>query len=94
MPPPPREFSPSDFNNKKDQRIELGKQEYAILRKEVVRKNAGKGSNVQQQNYAFTSNYFYLYDTTGDDNFDVSEKVLIEGNEEYISYVIGRKIDD
>ncbi len=58
--------------------IRLSRQEYAILRAEVVRKNAAQRGKVKPVNHAFTANYFYVYSTRGGDGFTVMKQYDIE----------------
>lgn len=58
--------------------IKLTKQEYAILRKEVMRKNSEQKGKVKSINSAFTANTFYIYSTKGDDDFTLLKKFDIE----------------
>ena len=57
---------------------ELSPQEYGALRAEVMRKNIAQRGKVKPTNFAFTSNYFYIYSTTGDDDFSVLNVYDIE----------------
>lgn len=65
---------------------QLDRQEYAILRAEVIRKNAVQKDKVKPTNFAFTADYFYVYTTDGYDGFSPFVKLDIE--------VDGEKIDE
>lgn len=76
-----------------DQRkIVLPKEEYSALRKEVMRKNAEQKGRVRLTNYAFTANCFYVYSTTGDDDFKVLERYDIEFDRESINKRLTRMV--
>lgn len=66
-------------------KITLSKQEYAVLRQEVMRKNSAQKGKVQPTNFAFTANKFYVYTTTGGDDFVPQARLDIE--------IDGEKID-
>lgn len=68
----------------------LSKQEYAVLRKEVMRKNAEQKGSVKPTNYAYTSNYFYVYSTSGDDHFTPLVQFDIEENREIINEILSK----
>ena len=73
---------------------QISKQEYAVLRSEVMRKNAAQKGKVQPVNFAYTSNYFYVYETEGDDEFEVLRQLDIETKREQIDFyqeIIERK---
>ncbi len=59
-------------------KIELSKQEYAVLRKEVMRKNSAQKGKVKPINFAFTANYFYVYLTSGNDSLTPLVQLDIE----------------
>lgn len=65
----------------------LSKAEYGSLRKEVMRKNAEQRGKVKSTNFAYTANYFYVYSTSGGDEFEVIQSFQIEGNEKLIKYM-------
>lgn len=67
--------------------VKLSKQEYSILRKEVMRKNAAQKGRVKPTNFAYTSNNFYVYLTKGDDDFKPLIKLDIEDNSDLISLI-------
>ena len=73
--------------DKKDKtEYNISKQEYAILSSEVMRKNALQGNkNVQKINSAYTSDFYYVFDTKGYNDFKVLAQVSIEGNEHLIN---------
>ncbi len=71
----------SKVNNKNS----LSRREYAILKSEVVRKNAMlRNESDNMINGAFTDNNYYVYETWGDDSFSVMKTIPISGNEELI----------
>ena len=72
--------------------IELSPQEYGALRAEVMRKNIAQSGKVKPTNFAFTSNYFYIYSTTGDDSFTVVEQLDIETHHEKIKAIIRKML--
>lgn len=82
--------SRSDVNDLAKAKIQLSKQEYAVLRAEVMRKNSAEKGKVKPTNFAFTSNYFYVYSTTGGDNFVPLKQFDIEKNREKINYWLER----
>ncbi len=67
-------------------KITLSKQEYAVLRKEVMRKNSASNGKVKPMNFAFTANYFYIYSTSGEDSFIPIKQFNIERDREKIDY--------
>lgn len=67
---------------------QLSKQEYGILRAEVMRKNAAQKGSVKPTDFAFTANYFYVYSTTGGDDFVPLVRLDIEKDGEEISQII------
>lgn len=76
-------------------RIELSPQEYGALRAEVMRKNIAQRGKVKPTNYAFTANYFYLYSTTGYDDFKPLIRLSVEEDyneiNNWIDYFKGNK---
>ena len=66
---------------------QISKQEYAVLRSEVMRKNAAQKGKVQPVNFAYTSNYFYIYETEGDDEFEIIGQLDIERNSDLINVI-------
>ena len=72
--------------------IVLSTEEYSALRKEVMRKNAEQKGRVKPLNAAFTANCFYVYSTTGDDDFKVLERYDIELEHEAINKVLTRMV--
>ncbi len=63
----------------------LSKRERAILGHEVVRQNALlKNESDIIVNGAFTDSKFHIYETWGDDTFEVIKSIPIEGNEDFI----------
>lgn len=82
----------SDFSAK--HKINLSKQEYGILRQEVMRKNVAQKGKVKPTNFAYTGDYFYVYKTSGYDNFVPLVQLDIEEEAETIDYyekIIGDK---
>ena len=69
---------------------QISKQEYAVLRSEVMRKNAAQKGKVQPVNFAYTSNYFYVYETTGDDDFEIIGQLDIENEKDIIDKYLKR----
>ncbi len=69
--------------------IGISRQEYAILRKEVVRENAFNKGEIRPVDYAFTANNFYVYENYGDDSYKAIEKLKIVGNEDLIHIIQG-----
>lgn len=67
------------------QKIELSKQEYAVLRNEVVRKNSAQKRKAKPTNFAYTSNYFYIYLTNGGDSFVPLKQYDIEKDRDLIN---------
>ena len=65
---------------------QLDRREYAILRAEVIRKNAAQKGKVKSTNFAFTADYFYVYTTDGYDGFSSFVQLDIE--------IDGEKIDE
>ena len=65
----------------------LSKAEYGSLRKEVMRKNSEQRGKVKPTNFAYTANCFYIYSTSGGDEFEVIQSFQIEGNEKLIKYM-------
>lgn len=79
--------SQSDINNLPvGHKISLSKQEYGVLRQEVMRKNSAQKGKVKPNNFAFTSNYFYVYSTIGDDDFKPIVQLDIEKDRREINY--------
>ena len=76
----------------KKRQIVLSAEEYNALRKEVMRKNAEQKGRVRLTNYAFTANCFYVYSTTGDDDFKVLERYDIEFDRESINKRLTRMV--
>ena len=68
----------------------LSKREYAVLRKEVMRKNVAQKGKVKQINGAFTSNNFYVYSTHGGDSFVPLKQFDIEKDRDKINYWLKR----
>ena len=66
--------------------VNMSKQEYAVLRKEVMRKNSAQRGKVKPINFAYTSNNFYVYSTSGYDSFEPLIQLDIEENREIITY--------
>ena len=64
--------------------IKLSRQEYSVLRSIAIRKNAAQKGKVIPIGSAFTSNYFYIYSTKGDDDFTPLKKFDIELDREAI----------
>ncbi len=69
-------------------KINLSKQEYGVLRQEVMRKNSAQKGKVKPNNFAFTSNYFYVYKTSGNDDFIVMKQYDIEKDRDKINYLL------
>lgn len=67
---------------------ELSQQEFAVLRQEVIRKNADQKGKVIPTNCAFTANHFYVYTTTGDDEFTPIIKLSLEDDRELINAIL------
>lgn len=67
-----------------DNKPQLSKQEWAILRAEVMRKNAAQKGKAKPVNCAFTANYFYVYKTNGYDDFIVLKSFDIERDGDFI----------
>lgn len=74
----------------KESPVKLSKQEYAILRKEVMRKNATQKGRAKPTNFAYTSNNFYVYLTKGEDDFIPTLKLDIEKDGEKINEIMRR----
>lgn len=78
--------SQSDLNNLvKKKGLVLSKQEYGVLRQEVMRKNSAQKGKVKSTNFAYTSNYFYVYNTKGNDDFNPIVQFDIEKDRELIN---------
>lgn len=78
--------SRDDLNNLPvGQKIRLSKREYGVLRQEVMRKNSAQKGKVKPTNFAYTSNYFYVYSTSGDDDFSPIVQLNIEKDREEIN---------
>ncbi len=78
--------SRNDLNNlPKGNVSELSKKEYAVLRQEVMRKNSAQKGKVKPNNFAFTSNNFYVYKTSGNDSFVVIKQYDIEKDRDKIN---------
>ncbi len=78
--------SRSDINNLRvKRRITLTKQEYSVLRKEVMRKNSEQNGKVKPTDFAYTSNKFYVYFTSGGDSFVPLIQLDIEEDREEIN---------
>lgn len=79
--------SQSDLNNLPSvwQGVKLSKQEYGVLRQEVMRKNSAQKGKVKPNNFAFTSNNFYIYQTSGNDNFVIMKQYDIEKDRDKIN---------
>lgn len=78
--------SQSDINNLPvGHKISLSKQEYGVLRQEVMRKNSAQKGKVKPDNFAFTSNNFYIYQTSGNDNFVIMKQYDIEKDRDKIN---------
>ena len=73
-----------------DDKPQLSRQEYAVLRAEVMRKNAAQRGKVKPTNFAFTADYFYIYSTTGDDSFMVIVQLDIETKQDKIEEILRR----
>ncbi len=67
--------------------ITLSREEYGALRAEVMRKNVAQKGNVKPTNFAYTANYFYVYDTIGDDSFTPLIQLDIEKDGDLIDDV-------
>lgn len=65
-------------------KIILSKREYAVLRQEVMRKNAEQKGKLRPTNYAFTANNFYIYKTSGGDDFVPLARLDIENDRKKI----------
>lgn len=68
------------------QKVEMSKQEYAVLRKEVMRKNSAQKGKIKLINFAYTANCFYVYSTKGGDSFIPLVQLEIEEDSEIINY--------
>lgn len=68
----------------------LSKREYAVLRQEVIRKNSVQKDKVKPANFAFTADNFYVYKTSGDDDFTPIIKLNIEEEYEKINLWLDR----
>ena len=55
-----------------------------------MRKNAAQKGKVQPVNFAYTSNYFYVYETTGDDDFEIIGQLDIENEKDIIDKYLKR----
>lgn len=71
-------------------KLQLDRREYAILRAEVIRKNAAQKGKVKSTNFAFTTDYFYVYTTDGYDGFSPFVQLDIEKDSARIADIIGR----
>lgn len=82
--------SQSDLNNLPSvwQGVKLNKQEYGVLRQEVMRKNSAQKGKVKPTNFAYTSNYFYVYSTTDGDSFEPIVQLDIEKDRDEINYLL------
>ena len=69
-----------------DKYIDLSPQEYAVLRAEVMRKNAVQKGKIKPTNFAYTANNFYIYSTSGGEEFAVLQRFDIEKDREKINY--------
>ncbi len=69
-------------------KISLSKQEYGVLRQEVMRKNSAQKGKIKPTGCAFTSNYFYVYSTKGDDTFTPIKQLDIEKDREIIDDIL------
>ncbi len=72
--------------NSQFQKIELSKQEYAVLRKEVMRKNSAQKGKIKPINFGYTANYFYVYSTNGGDSFTPFVQLEVEEDRDTINY--------
>lgn len=83
-------LSDEDIRDCEKNKVKLSKRDYAIIRKEVVRKNAHiLNADETMIDYAYTDNLFVMYLTYGDDLFTPFIKIRIEGNEDIIGGIIG-----
>lgn len=71
-----------------DNKPQLNRQEYGALRAEVMRKNAAQKGKVKPIDNAFTANYFYVYLTNGDDDFEPIIQLDIEQDHDEIEYYL------
>ena len=74
----------------KSKEIRIPLQEYAVLRREVMRKNASQKGAIKPINCAYTSNHFYVYSTSGGDNFKLLKQFDIEKEREKINECLTR----
>lgn len=65
----------------------ISRQEYAILRKEILAKNTYRKNGKKPIDCAYTAESFYVYNNKGGENFDITFHCKIEGNEERIAKV-------
>ncbi len=74
--------------------LNLSKQEYTMVSRAIMAKNAGLTDNdLKPVDYVYAADEFYIYENHSIGNFTVSRKISIEGNEELINYVRG-EIED
>ena len=63
----------------------IGIQEYAVLKKEIFRKQSQRGYN-KKHDYAYTADNFYIFDNHDIGSFTITAQIPIVGNEERIDY--------
>ena len=77
------------IDKNKKPRYNITKQEFAVLREAVVKKNAEyKNKDVPSIDFAFTANNFYVYNNNGYDSFGVIDGLDIDTNKELIDYIM------
>lgn len=60
------------------------------MRQEVMRKNSEQKGKVKPTNCGYTSNYFYVYTTSGGDSFSPIRQFDIEKDRDKINYWLER----
>lgn len=73
------------YSGKKN--IKISKEEYAILREQIMKQNNIYKRNSETIDYAFTAENFYVYENYENDKFKIVKKLNIEKNRELINSI-------
>lgn len=73
------------YSGKKN--IKISKEEYAILKEQIMKQNNIYKRNSEAIDYAFTAENFYVYENYGNDKFKVVKKLNIEKNRELVNAI-------
>jgi hypothetical protein len=78
-----KHFAPKAVDKSPRESVQLSKQEYAVARQAILRKNVDDRGTYPYDS-VFTANHYVMYENHGYDNFKVTVKLKIDGNEDLI----------